>query len=151
MKFRGFLYILGLLIIAIVSLLSDIFLMAHFGFHGQWLIYLYVVLGVLFFGAIYFTIVGLVPTILLDKAQNKITWMFIADEFYKQTKGVVVGDDIPFDEITACEINKKQLILKLKYGTTNILYLSAFTAKQVLKIKNEIESAAKLQTKKQKG
>ena len=140
MKFHGFKFNLGLSLIAVVLTVVDIVLMINYGFEGQLLIALYVLIGVVPICSLVFMMAGLGPTILIDKASNTINTIGIADERYKMDKNMRNTQAIiHLDEIFDCRVYKKNMIFKIKYANDKVLDLSAFSFNQILMIQKEIE------------
>lgn len=137
MKIRGLKYNLLLTIIAMILAIVDVLLMIKFGFDGQLLIGLYVIIGVVPICAIVAICIGWGPTIQIDDVAKTITAFAIYDERRSQGKNSMFTL-ISIDEILQCDIENKTILLKMKWNTYKRLYLSAFTNKQILKIKNDI-------------
>lgn len=141
MKYTGLKYNLLLITITIVSTILDIFLMVKYGFNGQLLIFLYVMIGIIPLCGITAIISGICsPSILIDKTVKKIRANFIANKSYKNNHNLRNSfTDIYFDEIVDCTIDKNKLIFKMKYDNTEVLHLYFFIKSQIIKIKMEID------------
>ena len=145
MKILGLKYKLLLLLITIIFITVDIVLMLICGFDGQFLILLYVLIGLIPTWCVISLFSNMsIPTITMDNNTNRIITDWIANERYKSDRGFInQGDELYYDEIISCDIDKNKLIVKLSYGQTKTFYLGAFTPKQILQIKNEIDMILK--------
>lgn len=145
MKITGIKYNLLLITISLVLIMADIFLMINYGFDGQLLIFLYVMIGVVPLGSIIALITGMCsPTIIIDNYAKCINASFIANEQYKNSHNPRHSfTSIYFDEIIDCANEKHKLIIIMKYNQTKTLFLNFFTKKQIIKIKNEINKNIK--------
>lgn len=141
MKIFGLKYKVLLGFISILLLSVDLFLIAFYGFEGQLLIFLYIMIGIVpLCGILALCSNMFIPTITFDYNSKTIITDFIANELYKNDKHLRnQGDVFYFDEITNCEIDNKKMLITLKYGQVKTLYLSFFTKSQVCKIQKEIE------------
>lgn len=140
-KYIGLKFNLILLILTIALAVVDIFLMGKYGFDGQLLIFLYVIIGVVPLCSIIALITGIFsPTIIIDNNARKIDAHFISNEIYKSNHNLRNSFTIiHFDEIVECVRETNKLIFVMKYNHVKTLYLSSFTEKQIIKIKNEID------------
>ena len=141
MKIFALKYKILLAIISVLLFSIDLFLIAFYGFEGQLLIFLYLMIGLVpLCGVIALCSNTFIPSIYFNYSAETIITDFVANELYKNDRHFRnQGDMFYFDEIINCEIDNKKLILTLKYGQVKTLYLSAFTKSQIYKIYNEIE------------
>lgn len=141
MKIFGLKYKVLLGIISVLLLSIDLFLIAFYGFEGQLLIFLYIMIGLVpLLGVFALCSNTFIPSISFDYNAKTIITDFVANELYKNDRHFKnQGDVFHFDEIINCEIDNKKVILTLKYGQVKTLYLSFFTKGQIHKIYNEIK------------
>lgn len=146
MKILGLKYKVLLGIISILLLSIDLFLIAFYGFEGQLLIFLYIMIGLVpLWGVFALCSNTFIPSISFNYNAKTIITDFVANELYKNDRHFRnQGDVFHFDEIINCEIDHKKVILTLKYGQVKTLYLSFFTKSQIHKIYNEIQKIMKL-------
>lgn len=141
MKISGLKYKVLLSIITIALLVIDVFLMIFYGFEGQLLIFLYIMIGIVpLWGILALCSNMFIPTITFNYNAKTIITDFVANELYKNDRHLRnQGDKFYFDEITKCEIDNKKMQITLKYGQVKILHLSFFTKDQICKIQKEID------------
>lgn len=141
MKIYGLKYKILLGVISVLILSVDLFLIAFYGFEGQLLIFLYIMIGLVpLWGIIALCSNIFIPSISFNYNAKTIITNFVANELYKNDKHLRnQGDLFHFDEIINCEIDNKKVIITLKYGQVKTLYLSFFTKSQILKIYNEVK------------
>ena len=141
MKVFGLKYKVLLGTISVLLLSVDLFLITFYGFEGQLLIFLYIMIGLVpLCGVFALCSNTFIPSISFDYNAKTIITDFVANERYKNDRHFRnQGDVFHFDEIINCEIDNKKLILTLKYGQVKTLYLSFFTKSQIYKIHNEIK------------
>jgi hypothetical protein len=141
MKIFALKYKILLAIISVLLLSIDLSLIAFYGFEGQLLIFLYLMIGLVpLCGVIALCSNTFIPSISFNYSAETIITDFVANELYKNDRHLRnQGDMFYFDEIINCEIDNKKLILTLKYGQVKTLYLSSFTKSQIYKIYNEIK------------
>lgn len=141
MKIFALKYRILLIIISVSFLAIDVFLMNSYGFDAEWLILLYVLIGVIpLCGVLTLCSNMAVPSVTFNYHSKTIITDFVANELYKYDRSFInQGDKFYFDEITNCKINKKKIQLTLKYGYVKTLYLGFFTKGQIRKIQKEIE------------
>ena len=132
-------------VISVLLMTLDILLIALFGFKGQLLIFLYIMIGVVPLCGIFAICFNIfIPSISINYSTKTIVTDFVANEQYKNDKSFRnQGDVFYFSEIIDCKIDNKKLIISQKFGQTKTLYLNFFTKKQVLKISKEIEKIIK--------
>ena len=142
MEITGLKYKVILALITISLFVIDIFLMISYGFVGQFLIFLYTLIGIVpLCGAFALCTNTFIPIITFNYLSKTIVTDFIANELYKEDKHLRnQGDIFYFDEIAKCEIDNKKIIIILKYGQAKTLHLSSFTKNQINKIKKEIDN-----------
>jgi hypothetical protein len=145
MKIFGLKYKILLGIISVLVLSLDLFLIAFYGFEGQSLIFLYIMIGLVpLCGAFELCSNICIPSISFNYSTKTIVTDFVANEQYKNDRHFRnQGDVFYFDEIINCEKDNKKLIITQKYGQVKTLYLSFFTQKQVFKISEEIKKIIK--------
>ena len=146
MKISGLKFKTILIFISIVLFSVDVFLIIKYGFDKQLLVLLYLTIGIIPLCSIVALASGMsIPTVIINNDSKTIKFYFIANELYKRDKNLKnqMGT-IPFDEIIGCEIDKNKLIIKLKYDSIKMLYLSSFSEKQINNIKNAIDSICSL-------
>lgn len=145
MKISGLKCKILLIFITIFFLVVDIFLIYFYGFDGQLLIFIYVMIGIVpVWGivALYYNM--FIPTITINNDTQTIISGWVANELYKKDRRLENQFGIfYFDEITNCEIDNNKLNIKLRYGRVKTLYLNFFTKSQILKIKKEIDKIIK--------
>jgi len=140
MVFYGQKYKIGLIAVSAAFSFVDLFLMRFYGFTGQALIALYVVLGLVAICALMFVLGNVVPSVTLDDKCKTITTCAVYDERSRYTKNqTVTFYTIHLDEVTRCEIVGKCVVLSMKWGGKKTLYLSFFTNRQICKIQKEIQ------------
>ena len=141
MKVSGLKYKVLLGTISILLLSFDLFLIAFYGFEGQLLIFLYIMIGLVpLCGVFALCSNTFIPSISFNYNAKTIITDFVANELYKNDRHFRnQGDVFHFDEIINCEIDNKKLILTLKYDQVKTLCLSFFTKSQIHKIYNEIK------------
>lgn len=141
MKIFGLKYKILLGIISVLLLSVDLFLIAFYGFEGQLLIFLYIMIGLVpLWGVFALFSNTFIPSISFNYSTKTIVTDFVANDQYKNDRNFRnQGDVFYFDEIIDCEIDNKKLIITQKYGQVKTLYLSFFTQKQVFKIFEEIK------------
>ena len=141
MKLYGLIYKIVLGIISVLLLSVDLFLIAFYGFEGQLLILLYILIGLVpLCGVFALCSNTFIPSITFDYSAKTIITDWVANELYKYDRGFRnQGDVFHFDEIINCDIDNKKVILTLKYGQVKTLYLSFFTKGQIRKIQKEID------------
>ena len=141
MKIFGLKYKVLLGIISVLLLSVDLFLIAFYGFEGQLLIFLYIMVGVVpLWGAFALCSNTFIPSISFNYNTKTIVTDFVANELYKNDKSFRNQSDVfYFDEIINCEIDNKKVIITLKYGQVKTMNLSFFTKNQVIKISEEIK------------
>lgn len=141
MKIYGLKYKVLLGIITISLLVVDIFLMISYGFEGQFLIFLYTMIGVVPLCGVFSLCSNVfIPTITFSYHSKIIITDFIANVLYKNDRHLRnQGDKFYFDEITKCEIDNKKMQITLKYGQVKTLNLIFFTKNQIHKIQKEID------------
>ena len=141
MKIFGLKYKILLGIISALLLSVDFFLIALYGFEGQLLIFLYIMIGLVpLWGVFALCSNTFIPSISFNYSTKTIVTDFVANNQYKNDRNFRnQGDVFYFDEIINCEIDNKKLIITQKYGQVKTLYLSFFTQKQVFKIFEEIK------------
>jgi len=141
MKIFGLKYKVLLGIISILLLSIDLFLIAFYGFEGQLLIFLYIMIGLVpLWGVLALCSNIFIPSISFNYNAKTIITDFVANELYKNDKHLRnQGDLLYFDEIISCEIDNKKMTITLKYGQVKTLYLSFFTKGQIRKIQKEID------------
>lgn len=127
-------------IISVLLLSVDLLLIAFYGFEGQLLIFLYIMIGLVPLWGVFALCSNIfIPSISFNYSTKTIVTDFVANELYKNDKHFRnQGDVFYFDEIINCEIDNKKVIITLKYGQVKTLYLSFFTQSQIYKIYNEI-------------
>lgn len=121
MKISGLKYKALLSIITITLLVIDVFLMIFYGFEGQLLIFLYIIIGIVPLCSILVLCSNMfIPTVTFHYNAKTIIIDFVANELYKKNRHLRnQGDMIYFDEITKCEIDNKKMQITLKYGHLN--------------------------------
>lgn len=141
MKIFGLKYKILLGIISVLLLSVDLFLITFYGFDGQLLIFLYIMIGLVPLWGVFALCSNIfIPSISFNYSTKTIVTDFVANELYKNDRHFRnQGDVFYFDEIINCEIDNKKLIITQKYGQVKTLYLSFFTQKQVFKISEEIK------------
>ncbi len=141
MKISGLKYKVLLSIITSVLLVIDVFLMIFYGFEGQLLIFLYIIIGIVpLCGILALCSNMFIPTITINYNTKTIITDFVANELYKNDRHLRnQGDMFYFDEITKCEIDNKKMQITLKYSQIKTLHLSFFTKDQIRKIQKEID------------
>ena len=141
MKIFGLRYKVLLGIISVLLLSVDLFLIVFYGFEGQLLIFLYIMIGLVpLWGVFALCSNTFIPSISFNYNAKTIITDFVANELYKNDRHFRnQGDVFYFDEIINCEIDNKKMIITQKYGQVKTLYLSFFTQKQVFKIFEEIK------------
>ena len=141
MKIFGLRYKVLLGIISVLFLSVDLFLIAFYGFEGQLLIFLYIMIGLVPLWGVFALCTNIfIPSISFNYSTKTIVTDFVANEQYKNDRHFRnQGDVFYFDEIINCEIDNKKMIITQKYGQVKTLYLSFFTQKQVFKIFEEIK------------
>lgn len=141
MKIFGLKYKVLLGIISVLLLSVDLFLIAFYGFEGQLLIFLYIMVGVVpLWGVFALCSNTFIPSISFNYNTKTIVTDFVANELYKNDKSFRNQSDVfYFDEIINCEIDNKKVIITLKYGQVKTMNLSFFTKNQVIKIFKEIK------------
>ncbi len=142
MKFYGIKYNLILFLLAVFFAILDIFLIIYYGFTESFLL-IYVLIGIIPVCTIFFIVTGMGPNVYIDNGTRTIKTNNICDErMYingkKQWNLMLTFSTIFLDEVMACCLEGKHLLLKMKHGDEKILYLSAFSKKQRLKIVEEI-------------
>ena len=145
LKIYGLIYKALLSTVTVLLLVLDIFLISLYGFNGQLLIFIYVMIGcVPLCGIVALCTNSFLPSISIDYNSETIVSNSVANELYKQDKHLRnQGDLFYFDEITNCETDGKKMIITLRYGRVKNLYLNFFTKKQIIKIKSEIDKIIK--------
>ena len=128
-------------IISVLLLSVDLLLIAFYGFEGQLLIFLYIMIGLVpLCGVFALCSNTFIPSISFNYNAKTIITNFVANELYRNDRHLRnQGDVFYFDEIINCEIDKKKVIITLKYGQVKTMNLSAFTKSQVCKIYREIK------------
>ena len=141
MKIFGLKYKILLGIISVLLLSVDLFLIAFYGFEGQLLIFLYIMIGLVPLWGVFALCSNIfIPSISFDYSTKTIVTDFVANEQYKNDRHFRnQGDVFYFDEIINCEIDNKKLIITQKYGQVKTMYLSFFTQKQIFKVFEEIK------------
>ena len=141
MKVFGLKYKVLLGTISVLLLSFGLFLIAFYGFEGQLLIFLYIIIGLVPLCSVFALCSNtFIPSISFNYNAKTIITDFVANELYKNDRHFRnQGDVFYFDEIINCEIDNKKLILTLKYDQVKTLYLSFFTKSQIHKIYNEIK------------
>lgn len=140
MKIYGIKYKLGLCLFSIVILFLDIIIILEKGFNGQFLVFIYVLLGITSLcGFFCFFSNTIIPVVTINNNVGLITYDYIADELYKYDRNNHESGIIYFDEIKSCEIKRNKLVVNLIYDEQKILYLTMFSNKQILLIKKEID------------
>ena len=149
MKIFGLKYKVLLGIISFLLLLLDLLLIAFYGFEGQLLIFLYVMIGIVPLGGVLALCTNtFIPSVTFNYDAETIVTDFVANELYKNDKHLRnQGDLFYFDEIVNCAIDRKKIIITLKYGQVKTLQLSSFTKSQINKIHKEIIKITKRQIK----
>ena len=138
MTFYGHKFKIALAIVFVFLSGVDLFLMHCYGFVGQPLIALYVLLGVVAVCALIAIIGNFAPSIVISN--NTIQTNGIYDE-----RSLIARNNmntfttIHLDEVQMCEITEKAIVLTTKWGSKRILFLSAFSSKQIANIKKEID------------
>lgn len=140
MKILGSKYKVLLSIISILLLSVDLFLIAVYGFNGQLLIFMYVMIGIVPLCGIWALCTNtFIPSITFNYTTKTIVADFVANELYNSDKHLKnQGCSFYFDEINTCKIENKKVIITLKYGEIKTLNLSFFTKKQIYQIQKEI-------------
>ena len=141
MKIFALKYKILLSIISVLLLSVDLFLIAFYGFEGQLLIFLYIMIGLVPLWGVFALCSNIfIPSISFDYSTKTIVTDFVANEQYKNDRHFRnQGDVFYFDEIINCEIDNKKLIITQKYGQVKTMYLSFFTQKQIFKVFEEIK------------
>lgn len=134
MKISALKYNLSIIILSIILATLDVFLILYYGLEGQFLIFLYVMIGIFPLCGIISVCAGMSPKVIIDK--DNLRTLSVADERYKTNKSIHNTQAvIYFEEITDCVVEGNKLIIKLRYDQTKTLYLSFFTKGQIEKIK----------------
>ena len=139
-KYKAFLIVLSALMLCV-----DALLIVTYGFDGQFLIFLYVVIGVVPSSGIAFVVEGIaIPTVTINNDSKTVIFDWVANELYRYDRSFRnQGETFHFDEIIGCELHKNKLIIKEKYGRTKTLYLYCFSKRQIDTIKSSIDEIAK--------
>ena len=141
MKIFGLRYKVLLGIISVLFLSVDLFLIAFYGFEGQLLIFLYIMIGLVPLWGVFALCTNIfIPSISFNYSTKTIVTDFVANEQYKNDRHFRnQGDIFYFDEIINCEIDNKKMIITQKYDQTKTLYLCFFTQRQIFQIFAEIK------------
>jgi len=138
MTFYGHRFKIALAVVFVFISGVDLFLMLCYGFAGQPLIALYVLLGVVAACALIAMIGNLVPSIAISN--NTIQAHAIYDERSRVARNHMnTFTTIHLDEVQMCEITGKTIMLSMKWDGKKVLFLSAFSNKQIVNIKKEID------------
>lgn len=138
MTFYGHRFKIALAVVFVFLSSVDIFLMFCYGFDGQLLIALYVLLGVVAVCALIAMLGNLVPSITIS--HNTIRTHAIYDERSRIARNHMnTFTTIHLDEVQMCEITERAIMLSMKWDGKKILFLSAFSNKQIANIKKEID------------
>lgn len=145
MKICAFKYCCFVILLSMILTCLDILLILCCGLEKEFLLFIYVIIGIIPLCGIVSLTIGMVPKIIFDKESKTIITFSIPDERYminKLTRNT--GTIIHFDEINDCFIEKNKIIITMGYGQNKTLYLNLFTNCQILKIKREIDNIKSL-------
>ena len=145
MKICAFKYSCFVILLSMILICLDILFILCCGLEKEFLLFIYVIIGIIPLCGIVILTTGMVPKIIFDKDSKTIITLSIPDERYminKLTRNT--GTIIHFDEINDCFIEKNKIIITMRYGQNKTLYLNLFTNCQILKIKREIDNIKSL-------